>query len=37
MPCATYRNFLTKDEPMTSLAFAQQKTADHGTSGTQGQ
>ena len=37
IPCATYRDFLTKDEPMPPLAFANEKTAHDGTSSTQGQ
>src|SRR5215831_20712500 len=32
IPCATYRNFLTKDEPMMSLAGTNEKTADDRTS-----
>jgi hypothetical protein len=32
IPRATYRNFLTEDEPMLSLAGADEKTADDRTS-----
>ena len=37
IPGTAYRNFLTKDEPMMSLAGTQEKTADDRTTGTQGQ
>ena len=37
IPCATYRNFLTKDEPMMSLAGANEKTANYRTSSAQSQ
>ena len=37
IPCATYRDFLTKDKSMMALAGAHEKTADDRTAGTQGQ
>ena len=36
IPCATYRNFLTEDKSMMSLAGANEKTTDDRTASTQG-